>query len=291
MAKIPYPELRGSLDGMQYPAFVEPKIDGEFNICHYDELVGKGGEAWLSNKYARIRNSLPFLVDLAGRLHAAGVIRGVFLGELYVNTGANGELYNLLKNKENAAALKYKIFDFNTLVFKDGTINGDSTPLIDRKEVLLELLNHTTTIMLPIRSEMVHTKEEVMVLFKHYTDMGFEGIVVKPARSFMVYGPCSWVKIKNKDQTDYEVMFIDPIKERIEIKAPVVATNGKVPITYIPVGCKCQNKDKAKLKVGDFVTIEHQGVLPSGSLRHPVFIKKGDTLVLIPTKGEHAQTA
>ena len=37
------------------------------------------------------------------------------------------------------------------------------------------------------------------------------------------------------------------------------------------VGVKVCNKDKALLKVGDDVKIEHQGVLSNGGLRHPVF--------------------
>lgn len=279
---LAFPELRGSLDGMVYPAFVEPKIDGEFNVLFWDEIAN---EAWLCNKYGRIRKDLPFILDFAGVMRGRKVKSATFLGELYTGTGCNGQLYHLLKNKNNFNELKYKLFDFGHITFKDRGFEGGKTLLIERKEIILEMLMNSATIGLPIMSKMVNDKTEVFDEFTSWTDKGYEGIVVKPSLSYLQYGPCSWVKIKDKDRNDYEVVLIDPVKERIEIKAPVCDPLGK-PLAYINVGVKCSNKDKQNLAVGDFVTIEHQGVLLSGSLRHPVFIRKTTNVItLIPGGG------
>jgi hypothetical protein len=40
------------------------------------------------------------------------------------------------------------------------------------------------------------------------------------------------------------------------------------------VGLKAPNRYKKHIKIGDKVTVEHQGVLASGSLRHPVLIPR-----------------
>jgi hypothetical protein len=90
--------------------------------------------------------------------------------------------------------------------------------------------------------------------------------------SRLIYGPCSWVKIKHKDQTEFAVHTIDPVKERIEVIVNFVASNGVTQTKY--VGCKASQKQKSQLKVGDKVLIEHFGILSSGGLRSPVFCGK-----------------
>ena len=40
------------------------------------------------------------------------------------------------------------------------------------------------------------------------------------------------------------------------------------------VGVKLVDKYKSRVKIGDVVTIEHQGILSGGGLRHPVYIPK-----------------
>jgi len=122
-----------------------------------------------------------------------------------------------------------------------------------------------------IKPQIIHSKQEALAYFEHITSQGYEGIVLKSCDSIFIHGSCPWVKLKYKDQTDYPVSLIDPTKQRIKILNVSTA-----------VGVKVADKDKANLKIGDLVTIEHQGVLVSGSLRHPVF--KGKAKEVMPDK-------
>lgn len=148
--------------------------------------------------------------------------------------------------------------------------NGDlrRSPLIDRLEALQAL---NLTAYTP-KSVMANDKAELITFFKDTTSLGYEGIVAKNLNESFPAGPCTWAKLKYKDQSDYPVLALDPVKERIEIAVPNPHPAGKnIPVI---VGVKAPNRYKVHIKVGDMVTIEHQGVLASGSLRHPVLIKK-----------------
>ena len=41
---VRYPELRGSIEAIRYPSFVEPKIDGELNWYRDGYLFNKSGK-------------------------------------------------------------------------------------------------------------------------------------------------------------------------------------------------------------------------------------------------------
>jgi len=140
-----------------------------------------------------------------------------------------------------------------------------TTDLITRKEYMGVMLRGWSI------ATIVRNVPEVEKFFNERIALGYEGIVVKNFGSPIVLGPCDWVKIKNKDQTDYEIVEIDQDKERIEVLVPCFVPVGQ---GFIHVGVKAPNRYKKYLKVGDKVTIEHQGVLDSGSLRHPVLIPK-----------------
>ncbi|MHA2046463.1 MAG: hypothetical protein ACW99G_16880, partial [Candidatus Thorarchaeota archaeon] len=183
-----------------------------------------------------------------------------------------GALYDLLGRKEDDG-LNISVFDASRILFKKGAehenITVDSV-LLDRKETIMHILPSQRTQLCVVNS-IAEAKQH----FDEITYQGYEGTVVKSLDGRLVMGTCPWVKLKYKDQTDYKVDIIDPVKERIEVIVPVPATkvhigNANVQ-TAINVGVKCMNADKATLKVGDMVTIEHQGVLDSGSLRHPVY--------------------
>ncbi len=270
------PELRGNLAGMRYPAFCEIKYDGEACIINYDELALT--KIITTNKYGTMRSEWHKLDEIATILEEKEIKKGLFLGEIFFADGKAGRLYDLLSNKDNDD-LGIKIYDVIRLV-NDVDMQANKTPLIDRKEILTELFYPTNYYISPY---VVQNKQEAELGFKNATDEGFEGVVVKPMDGFLTMGPCNWVKMKKKDQTDYQVSKIDPVKERIEIMVPFVPGTAYLPTkgNWIGVGCKVSNKVKKLLKVGDWVTIEHLGVLPSGSLRNPVYIKKVDNQNLL----------
>lgn len=250
---IDYPQLRGSLESIKYPAFVEPKLDGELNYCYMEKDV-----ACLRNKYGKERTDFPAVTELK---KAMGDRTAIFAGELVYGEGKSGDLYEFLKNK-TSNGLRFVIFDIISLDGK--SLTSEST--LDRKEMLIELFDDkrdmlNTKVLCPA---VAHSKSEVETIYLKVIKMGYEGVVIKNFHEKYISGPCNWVKMKHRDINAYKVCYIDPVKERIEVTVATINTTR-------PVGVKVMNNIKKLLKVGDVVNIEHQGVLPMGGLRHPVF--------------------
>jgi ATP-dependent DNA ligase len=251
---LPFPELRGSINSIKYPAYLDIKYDGEANYFIYDKDKGP----YLINKYGTTRSKwhkLDKIVDIISPTNN----NCIMLGELVATDGKNGDLYNLLKMKDDDS-IKFVIYD----VKPDGMAADMSLEV--RKAYL-------TTLMLVgglqdvCASKRVNNAKEAQDAFNEVVKYGYEGVVVKSMKGRFPNGTCDWAKIKFKDQTVYTVLNVDPVKERMEISVP--NTTG-----IVVCGVKLCSKHKNNIKAGDRVLIEHQGILSSGSLRHPVFIRK-----------------
>jgi len=261
--QISYPQLRGTVASIKYPALAEIKMDGELNYIRIDD----DDKPYTINKYGTMRADFPALNDIAENLKDEGIDTATILCELYWDEGKLGALYELLSKKKDDG-VKLSVFDMIE-------VNGEcirNQSLLDRKEMMSELKLGAWT----PKCWVVEDKDEMQARFEETMTMGFEGIVVKDLESKFVQGPCSWVKMKYKDQNDCAVSMIDPVKERIEIMymSPDPTSSTNTGVRMVPVGVKAPNSYKKHIKVGDIVTIEHQGVLTSGSLRHPVLIAK-----------------
>jgi hypothetical protein len=253
---IQYPQLRGSLAGMKYPAFAEIKVDGELNY-----LVYKGGHTTATiNKYGNTRRDFKALNEITNILNTnPNVHSTVLICEIYWGDGKSGALYELLSHKKDND-VNICIFD----ILEYNQVNCKNEPLIDRRELLMSLgINKYI-----VDGSLVSSKQDAEEMFALRSGQGWEGIVVKDLDSRFHSGPCGWVKLKYKDRSDYPVTGIDSVKERIEIGCDYP----NKPRVF--VGIKAPNRYKKHIKIGDMARIEHQGVLPSGSLRHPVLIPK-----------------
>ena len=225
-------------------------MDGE-----YTWLVKTDNECYTVNKYGNCRYDYP-VTESAKKLKGASLGDFILIGELYYGDGKKGRLYDLLSHKESDA-LNFMPFDI--VQFK-GVSVGKAT-LVDRLEMMHELGIDPTIYN---HGRVIDDKEQLKDYCEWVEAMDYEGVVVKGLEMPLMFGPCNWIKIKTKDQSNFRVVKIDPVKERIEVSVTT-------PTTQRNCGCKCSNKDKALLKVGDNVTIEHQGILAQGGLRHPVF--------------------
>ena len=255
---IQFPQLRGTLPSLKYPAIADIKYDGELNYIRFDQA-----EPYTINKYGTMRYDFPALNSISSELKSAGVQSAVLVGELYWDEGKLGALYDLLSKKKDDG-VRLKLFD---MVELDGG-NTRKEELITRREMMNEvgMSAHSA------KCWVVGDKKEAGKVFDNVVKDGYEGIVVKSLDSIYNVGPCSWVKMKYKDQNDLVVVDIDKTKERIEVMHVSADSNGIS--RQVNVGVKASNKHKKHIKLGELVTIEHQGVLASGSLRHPVLIAK-----------------
>lgn len=211
------------------------------------------------NKYGTVRCDFPALERIRDAVLERNMT-ATFLAELHSGKGLAGALYQLLEEKTTDAVnlCCYDILQFDRQDVRD-------MHLITRKEVLSDILPQ------PLISKcvLVNNEQEAKLVFDGMVEQGYEGAVIKSLDSNLMFGPCSWAKMKHKDQSDYEVIYIDPNQERIEIKVLIPR-----PGSAVSVGVKAVNKYKKHINVGELVTVEHQGVLSSGSLRHPVLIPK-----------------
>jgi len=264
----PIPELRGKLGAVKFPAFGEIKYDGEFTFIFYE-----GNKICTVNKYNKLRTQYPNLTLIRDELFDCGVASSAtMIAELYYGDGKRNALYDLNSNKESND-LNLKIFDLLELDGND--ITGDQ--LVDRKEALQDIFPCNTSFL--AKTKVIKDKVGAEEYFKWTTDNGYEGAVIKSLDSALIAGPCSWVKMKFKDQSDYEVHLIDPTKERIEVLVPIAQTHPSgTQQKFVRVGVKAASRYKRFIRVNDKVTVEHQGVLDSGSLRHPVLIPKKEWL-------------
>ena len=225
----------------------EVKLDGSFNhLCNINNntyLLNKSG---LKRTDCDITSSVKFNFGQK-QVH--------LIGELYYNEGKRGDLYGLLSHRDSNSLH----FTPHDIVSYDGSIKTN-LDLLTRLEMLNELWPKGHE-----HYRIVNNHKEVSDYFNDVTSRGYEGIVIKNFTSKLVFGPCSWVKVKYKDMSAYTVVFIDAIKERIEVLVP----DGNGCVNNVVV--KVMNKDKQKLSIGDQVDVEHQGTLSGGGLRHPVY--------------------
>ena len=252
-----FPELKGRIETIRYPVYVEKKIDGItnwLNVTSNDPEIDTGIKSpYLINGNGKILSDLPITREIEMLPDAYRL-----LGELYCDNGKAGDFYKL-KNA-GQSELKFMVFDIDI----PGTYE-------ERSKWLDGHIKDTDHIKL-IRQNICTTRSEVDDYFEEYVGQGYEGIVVKSFDSRLIMGPCPWVKIKNKRTLDLHVAGIDPVRERIDVW--VVLSPGHR--LNIMCGVKVSHAKKKDLRVGDIVEIEHQGILSNGNLRHPVFLRKRD---------------
>lgn len=251
-----FPELRGTIEAVKFPAFAEIKLDGELTFLIFKRMPTGDCFICTVNKYGTTRMDFPALNQYKERFDRKGYDHLILIGELFSEEGKLGALYSLL-SKKTTNDVNLSLFDilaFNNQSWKENT-------LLDRKEKLVEILGKN--FVLP---KVVHSKEEALEYFERVTKLGYEGVVIKEFSGTFKCGPCSWVKLKYKDKSNYKVINIDKTLERMDVMVNTpMFPDGKL------VGVKLCNKYKSTIKEGDFAIIEHQGILSVGGLRHPVF--------------------
>jgi len=247
------PKLRGNIKSIKYPAWVEIKYDGEFCWLIQEPDYTKMPNPCLVNKYGTTRFNSCVIDQYT--INKSSV---KLLGELYYKYGMAGDLYSLLSHKQDESVLTFRPFDIAE--YNERPLLNE--PLVERKEILARLYGSAGI----CEGKVVQNEAEVIDYFQEKTNKGYEGVVVKNLDGRLVInGACDWVKIKHKDQNDYKITSIDQHKERVEysVVTPTVTKINAV---------KVMDKVKQTMQVGDIITIEHQGILPAGGLRHPVYI-------------------
>ena len=205
LSKPTFPELRGSVEHIRYPAWCEIKYDGE--LCY---IIYAGNTICTVNKYGAVREDFPALTEINQQLKSKNVKAGIFLAELYHEEGKI-QLGAELNSNKTSDLLNLKAFDI--LQLNEDLVSEET--FIDRREGLVDCLGD-----LAIGGVVVNDRGQAEQYFHEVVQQGYEGVVMKEFDSHLVMGPCSWAKMKHKDQSDYEVLVVETDKERIEVNVP-----------------------------------------------------------------------
>ena len=240
----------------------EPKVDGLRVLITAD----------LSRRVVRFEtrngNPMPSLDHLADEvLELLAGKEGIWLldGEavsgksFFTSVGA-------LRSEQSADDARVWLFDLPS-------VEGDYSTRRASLEALFAQSYPTSLLLVPSVS---CTPEEAFVRF---TSEGFEGAMVKDTSAPYAYGIRSraWLKVKDADTTDAEIVDI------VEGEGKCAGMAGHIVVRYgrrlVNVGTGMDNATRVSLLadrsqlIGLTAEVDFQMKSPSGSLRHPVFVR------------------
>lgn len=237
------PKLRGGTDNIWFPAYVQTKIDGEYEVIYY-----KNREIYMVNKHGLRRSDFPALNEIKEKIENSPFVderSGISLiAELYFDEGKNNDLYKLLANKTSD---NVKLYVHDIMLQKKTT---------EERMIALKALG------LSDNAVRVENSKQIEELFNKAKDDGYEGIVIKPAKANMLMAG-RWVKMKSTDETRMVIIDMCDGQERVELKHE----SGTC-------GAKCPDFIKRSLSLGDRVLVRHFGFLDGGGVRNPIIIKE-----------------
>jgi DNA ligase-1 len=155
---------------IKYPAYLQPKLDGNRSVGRVD-----GEDVLLTSREGKPQDFLPHINE---ELKEIGFPDDVIIdGELYCH-GQTLQTINswIKKHRPESMQIKYHVYDMPMVA-------GDSSlSLKDRIEALniaFAKFGSEVKFLELVPTEIVNNEEEVMTWFKHYRDLGYEGVMVK----------------------------------------------------------------------------------------------------------------
>jgi len=216
------------------PLFVEPKIDGERVL-----ILVENGKITMANRYSAIYTEENLPDDLYDEMLSAFIKDGLYDAEYYC---LSGDFYEFEKARNRLENLGIAIFD---VLMQNG--KSIHTEILEkRKEILansIDLSKSNNKVIL-LEFSRINTHEEIIELFNHYVNQGYEGIVVKPNSWYSM----KWVKLKKTETVDVVILGIKKTKDFLESGIPRsfligFYRNGKFePYGFVSSGLKAEQK-------------------------------------------------
>jgi hypothetical protein len=204
MVPLDRTEIKSKIPTAEY--HVSRKIDGEFTV-----LVYRGGEVLSVNPGGTVRVGLPWQVEAARLLGAAGVKEALLAGELYVaDTGSRRprvhDVTTVARQPQSAddlARLRFAVFDIISL---DGAAPSER---FDDVWQTIQRLFGTGQGIHPVEAQAAKDAAEVEAIFERWVaGEGAEGIVVRSDTAGMF-------KIKPRHTLDLVVLgFTESTEDR-----------------------------------------------------------------------------
>lgn len=286
-----------------WPVLVEPKLDGLRVIADVDTRKRTVTYSTRTGKaITSLNNFSEEVLAFAMSFTETGVV--TFDGE--VTSGSFLEsLSEVRKSDKQVEEGTYNIFD--ALVLGGGTspIMGSNEELkvqgtqLERRRRLIAAWEHyrahvdyVPKFLKPTGSYSVNSEEEIFTLYDRCRDAGYEGVLIKDPDAFYVKKRSSaWMKIKAKETLDLPV--VGAFEGAGQFKGSLgglIVLNGEVEVrvgsgfnveqrrTYwdaIQTDMQHVNQGSRELctLIDCPIEVAFQEKLPSGSLRHPVFVR------------------
>lgn len=198
MLAVDFEKRKGK--NVEYPAYIQPKLDGVRALAFWNgnrlELMSRNGKSWrdigtVEHIAAALERFLPKHMLLDGEIYAHG--------ETFQQTTRLVKKYR----KGESEQLLFHPYD----IIERNSLNTPFSQRFTQFAWLADQLTATDPIEL-VRTEVVHTDEEVYDFHRQFVEDGFEGAMVRMAAGPYQYGARSYdlLKVKSFLDSEYEIV-------------------------------------------------------------------------------------
>lgn len=255
------------LKKIQYPALVQPKLDGVRCIILYDENQSK----WiaLSSSGKSYDVAVRHILD---QISGSQLPKNIILdGEIYIHGESLEYLSGLARKQtpiEEQLSLEYYVFDliYNSLSFEDR----------NKELVSLYLTYLDLTYLRKVPTHNADKFEGVSIIFNNYIEQGFEGVIIRNVKGMYKQGVRSSEIFKWKafQDSEYEIIGIELGKRGSEDMVFVLKTIEGKEFKAKPLGNRRRKDDyvqklsslKGKMATIQYLTLS-EGNIPQGNPR------------------------
>lgn len=260
---------------IKFPAFVQPKLDGHRCIAIYQD-----GKCTLWSRTRKRINSMPHIERaveaLLGQVDFTEPI--ILDGELYNHDYKDRfeELTSYIRQenpKPGHEIVQYCVYDIVTPYS------------FNKRNEMLDQLSYLADekIIVIVESATADDEEEMMEIFAHHTDIGFEGSIVRNAAGFYKHGRSyDLQKVKTFEDAEFKVVAVEEGKGKMAGKAMFVCElpNGetfRVKMIGALDDLTVYFNEREKW-IGKQLTVKFQGKSVYGVPRFPVALRFRENL-------------
>ena len=248
------------LSKIEYPVFVQPKLDGCRAITDRGRMISRTGKEFFGlNHITKMLKSIPFVLD----------------GELYSSFISFEEIISRVRKSKtvhkDVEVIKYCVYDIvdEEMTFQE-RLNALKTLFADYKPdsgVSIEFVETYTA----------DSEEEVYNLHNKFVEEGYEGAIVRtPDGKYKVNGRSNdLLKLKSFDDNEFQVIGFTTGKGKFK-NVPVFnlrCCDYNVEFEGVPRGTQEERSTyllNAESYIGKMVTVRHFGRTSSNEPRFPV---------------------
>lgn len=252
-------------DKIEYPVFVQPKLDGHRCVAIFDSL----GKVTL---WTRTRKPITGLPHIVAALEKTGWVEHMFDGELYSHSLSFEQMTSYIRTpeaKEGHEAIQYHVYDL---------IDGDTSQDLRFMSVgRLFLHLDPEGPIVPVPTHKAGSEDKVMSLFASFLEDGYEGAMVRSVNGrYENKRSKNLVKVKEFNSSEFEVVDVRAGRGIMADKAIFVCKVGDTTFDCKMRGTLDSLKKylaNPELAIGKLLEVQYQELTEAGIPRFPVGIR------------------